>query len=80
MAFFQGKKVLARDLHRHATAFPGQVANLITAGRVVLLFLATAFAVSGDATLPGLRCAFVALEMDWLRWVSRTAVGWRRRI
>ena len=32
-----------------ATAFPGQVANLITAGRVALPFLATAFAVSGDA-------------------------------
>ena len=51
-----------------ATAFPGQVANLITAGRVVLLFLATAFAVSGDAMLAwvAVPLAFVALVMDWL--------------
>lgn len=50
------------------TAFPGQVANLITAARVVLLFLATAFAVSGDAMLAWIAVplAFVALVMDWL--------------
>ena len=51
-----------------ATAFPGQVANLITAARVALLFLATAFAVSGDAMLAwvAVPLAFVALVMDWL--------------
>ena len=64
-----------------ATAFPGQVANLITAGRVVLLFLATAFAVSGDATLAwvAVPLAFVALVMDLAGWVSRAAVGVREQ-
>ena len=64
-----------------ATAFPGQVANLITAGRVVLLFLATAFAVSGDATLAwvAVPLAFVALVMDWLDGYLARAVGVREQ-
>ena len=63
-------------LGRHA-------ANLITGGRVILLFVATAFAVAGNRPLAfvALPLALVALLMDWLdglaarRWGGESKLG-----
>ena len=64
-------------------SFRRHAANLITVGRVLLLFLAAAFAVSGDLLLGyvAIPLAFAVLLMDWLdgvaarRWECASKVG-----
>ena len=62
-------------LRRHA-------ANLITAGRVLLLFLAAAFAVTGNLTLASLAVplAVAALLMDWLDGLAARRCGCESRV
>ena len=70
--------------HPHAPAgLRRHAANLITAGRVLLLFLVAGFAVSGNPLLAALAVplALAALLMDWLdglaarRWGCESKVG-----
>ena len=58
-------------------ALQRHVANLITAGRVVCLFLATAFAVTGNALLAwvAVPIALAALVMDWLDGYAARRLG-----
>ena len=65
-----------------ATVFPQQIANLITAGRVVCLFLAAAFAVTGDALLAWIAVplAFIALLMDWIDGYAARRLGCESKI
>ncbi len=60
-----------------ATALQRHVANLITAVRVVCLFLAAAFAVTGNALLAwvAVPLAFAALVMDWLDGYAARRLG-----
>lgn len=65
----------AATLQRH-------VANLITAFRVVCLFLASAFAVTGDAVLAWIAVplAFATLLMDWLDGYAARRLGCESKV
>ena len=65
----------AATLQRH-------VANLITAFRVVCLFLASAFAVTGDSVLAWIAVplAFAALLMDWLDGYAARRLGCESKV
>lgn len=65
----------AATLQRHT-------ANLITAFRVVCLFLASAFAVTGDSVLAWIAVplAFAALLMDWLDGYAARRLGCESKV
>ena len=65
----------AATLQRH-------VANLITVFRVVCLFLAAAFAVTGDFVLAWIAVplAFAALLMDWLDGYAARRLGCESKV
>ena len=66
---------IAATLQRHT-------ANLITAFRVVCLFLAAAFAVTGDTVLAWIAVplAFAALLMDWLDGYAARRLGCESKV
>ncbi len=65
-----------------AAAIQRHTANLITAFRVVCLFLAAAFAVTGDSVLAWIAVpmAFAALLMDWLDGYAARRLGCESKV